>query len=135
MKEIIKEQNCCDKNNDNVICYDGGMDDIISLLESTDNCQGVCHLVTDLRGLNDVYRDIADEIGLENALIIYRMFHGTQVSFPNKLFSKEYTYKAIISEFDGSNLSQLAQKYNYSDRSIRRILKSEKNLGGKQDDM
>lgn len=126
MKEIIKEQNYCDKNNDNVICYDGGMDDIISLLENTDNCQEVCHLVTDLCGLNDIYRDIADEIGLEDALVIYRMFHGTQVSFPNKLFSKEYTHKAIIAEFNGKNVSQLAQKYNYSERSIWRILKSEK---------
>jgi len=74
----------------------------------------------------DVYRDIADEIGIENALAIYKMFHGTQVSFPNRLFSKDYTHKAIISEYDGDNVPQLAQKYNYSERSIWRILKTEK---------
>ncbi|MBR3789263.1 MAG: Mor transcription activator family protein, partial [Clostridia bacterium] len=33
---------------------------------------------------------------------------------------------AIISEYDGDNVPQLAQKYNYSERSIWRILKSEK---------
>ena len=79
---------------------------------------------SDLSGLNDVYRDIADEIGLENALAIYRLFHGTQISFPNRLFSKEYTYQAIIKEYNGDNIPQLAQKYNYSERSIWRILKT-----------
>ncbi len=83
-------------------------------------------LKKDLTGLNDVYRDIADEIGVENTLAIYRLFHGTQISFPNRLFSKEYTHKAIVSEYNGSNVPQLAQKYNYSERSIWRILKTKK---------
>ncbi len=81
-------------------------------------------LKKDLAGLNDVYRDIADEIGVENTLAIYKLFHGTQISFPNRLFSKEYTHKAIISEYNGNNVPQLAQKYNYSERSIWRILKT-----------
>ena len=80
----------------------------------------------DLTGLNDVYRDIADEIGIENAMAIYRLFHGTQVSFPNRLFSKEYIHNAVTKEYDGKNVSQLAQKYNYSERSIWRILKLKK---------
>ena len=83
-------------------------------------------LKKDLQGLNDVYRDIADEIGIENAMVIYKLFRGTQVSFPNRLFTREYTHDAIISEYNGKNVPQLAQKYNYSERSIRRILKNEK---------
>ena len=81
-------------------------------------------LKKDLDGLNEVYRDIADEIGIENALAIYRLFRGTQISFPSSLFSREYIHQAIISEYDGNNLAQLAKKYNYSERSVRRILKS-----------
>ena len=57
---------------------------------------------------------------------IYNLFHGTQVSFPSRLFSKEHIHKAIISEYNGDNILQLAQKYNYSERSIWRILKSNK---------
>lgn len=83
-------------------------------------------MTNDLSGLNDVYRDIADEIGLENTLAIYKLFHGTQISFPSRLFSKEYTHQAIISEYNGNNIPQLAQKYNYSERSIWRILKLKK---------
>lgn len=81
---------------------------------------------TDISGLNDVYQDIAEEIGIENALTIYKMFRGTQISFPNRLFSKEYIHEAIVNEYNGKNVPQLAQKYNYSERSIWRILKSYK---------
>ena len=88
--------------------------------------QEVNRLGNDINGLNDIYREIADEIGIENTIAIYRLFHGTQVSFPTRLFSKEYIYEAIISEYDGDNVVQLAQKYNYSERSIWRILKSNK---------
>lgn len=85
--------------------------------------QEVTLLENDLNGLNEIYREIADEIGIENTLALYRMFHGTQISFPNRLFSKEYIHKAILKEYNGNNVHQLAQKYNYSERSIWRILK------------
>ena len=96
----------------------------MSLNKGYVDCREVELLKNDLVGLNDVYKDIADEIGLENTLVIYRLFHGTQISFPNRLFSKEYTHQAIVNEYDGKNISQLAQKYNYSERSIWRIIKS-----------
>jgi Mor family transcriptional regulator len=80
----------------------------------------------DFSGLNEVYREIADEIGIEKTIIIFNLFHGTQISFPNRLFSKEYTHKAIIKEYNGKNVPQLAQKYNYSERSIWRIIKAGK---------
>lgn len=81
-------------------------------------------LGSDLDGLNEIYREIADEIGIENTIRIFNLFHGTQISFPNRLFSKDHIHKAIIKEYDGKNALQLAQKYNYSERSIWRILKS-----------
>ncbi len=98
----------------------------MSLKESFTEKTEVELLGNDLCGLNEIYRDIADEIGVENALALYRMFHGTQVSFPNRLFSKEYIHDAIISEYNGNNVAQLAQKYNYSERSVWRILKKQK---------
>lgn len=87
----------------------------------------------ELDGLNDIYIDIANELGLENTLTIYKLFHGTQVSFPSRLFSKEYMYSVIVDEYDGNNVTQLAQKNNYSERSIWRILKeSSKSKQNKQ---
>lgn len=78
----------------------------------------------DFGGLNEVYREIADEIGIEKTIAIFNLFHGTQISFPNRLFSKEYTHHAILKEYNGKNVSQLAQKYNYSERTIWRIVKA-----------
>ena len=80
----------------------------------------------DFSGLNDVYREIADENGIENTMAIFNLFHGTQISFPNKLFSKEYTHRANRKEYNGKNVLQLAQKYNYSERTIWRIVKAGK---------
>lgn len=98
----------------------------MSVNDSIFESQEVQLLKNELLGLNDVYRDIADEIGIENTLVIYKLFHGTQVSFPTRLFLKEYTHEAIVNEYNGNNVPQLAQKYNYSERSIWRILKSKK---------
>ena len=98
----------------------------MSINDSFFESQEVQLLKNELLGLNDVYRDIADEIGIENTLVIYKLFHGTQVSFPTRLFSKEYIHEAIVNEYNGNNVPQLAQKYNYSERSIWRILKSKK---------
>lgn len=96
----------------------------MSIKESVSRNWDVSLVSVDLSGLNDVYRDIADEIGIENTIAIYRLFHGTQISFPSRLFSKKYIHNAIISEYDGKNVLQLAQKYNYSERTIWRILKN-----------
>ena len=90
----------------------------------TEECEGTI-TGDELEGLNEVYRDIADELGIETALDIFRIFHGTQVSFPNRLFSKEFVRHAIRREYNGKNARQLAKKYNYSERSVWRILKEE----------
>lgn len=94
----------------------------VDLLEKCDvNLWG-----NDLSVLNEIYREIANEIGIENTIRIFNLFHGTQISFPNRLFSKEHIHKTILQEYNGKNALQLAQKYNYSERSIWRILKSKK---------
>ena len=82
-------------------------------------------LKTEISELNDIYKEIADEIGFENAIAIYNMFKGTQVSFPCRLFSVDYVHNLIIRDYTGDNISQLAQKYNYSERTIRRIVKED----------
>ena len=118
-----KQRDCQREGQCHLSCRLGG--DIMSI-----NGEGkdVKLLKDDFNGLNDVYREIADEIGIENAVAIYRLFHGTQVSFPGRLFSREHIHKAIVREYDGKNALQLAQKYNYSERTVWRILKEKKNF-------
>lgn len=80
----------------------------------------------EIEGLNDIYKSIAEEIGFENTVAVYNMFRGTQVSFPSRMLSKEFVYKAIAKEYNRKNVAQLAQKYNYTERTIWRIIKSRK---------
>lgn len=98
----------------------------MSINEKLSEKRDVIFLGDDFSGLNEVYREIADEIGIENTMRIFNLFHGTQISFPNRLFSREHVHKAIVEEYDGKNALALAQKYNYSERSIWRILKEGK---------
>lgn len=86
--------------------------------------------MTDLKNendsLNNVYKEIADELGLEAAKTIYRMFRGQQISFPLRFMSPEKIREKVIEEFNGTNVRELARKYDYSEKTIRRIIR-EKN--------
>ena len=73
--------------------------------------------------LNSVYREISEKMGIEVAMELYEMFKGQQISFPVRFFNPSKLRQVIIKEYDGTNIRMLAQKYNYSEKTIRRILK------------
>lgn len=77
----------------------------------------------DINLLHKVYREISEEIGIENALAIHQMFKGMQINFPIRFFDTQCVKEMIIKEFDGKNIKMLAKKYDYSEKSIRRIIK------------
>jgi len=73
--------------------------------------------------LNTVYKEICERLGMNAAMTIYEMFKGQQISFPTRFFDSTLIHQAIIREYDGTNIRVLAIKYNYSEKTIRRILK------------
>lgn len=73
--------------------------------------------------LNPVYREIADSLGIDTAMAIYRLFKGQQICFPVRLYSPDSMKKLICREYDGTNVRVLATKYNYSEKTVRRIIK------------
>ncbi len=74
--------------------------------------------------LNKVYRDISEELGLDAAMTIHHMFKGTQVCFPVKFFDPKYVKEMIVQEYDGKNTAMLAKKYDYSEKTVRRIIRA-----------
>lgn len=76
--------------------------------------------------LNSVYMEISNQLGENVARGIYEMFKGQQISFPIRFYAKETVYIKIREEYDGANIRLLAKKYGYSEKTIRRILKEEK---------
>lgn len=75
---------------------------------------------------NCVYKELAEMIGRDAALKIYVQFRGQQISFPTRLYSTAKVAKNVLKEYDGRNLKQLAKKYGYSEKTVRRMLNSDK---------
>lgn len=94
----------------------------------------VMHMAENDPGLlNAVYKEISEKLGMNTAMSIYQMFKGQQISFPTRFFNPTMIQQAIIQEYDGTNVRMLAIKYNYSEKTIRRIIKDsaeKSNCGG-----
>ena len=73
--------------------------------------------------LNGVYNELANLLDIGDVLKIHESFRGQQVTFPVDLFSKEYIASHIAQEYNGHNVKQLATKFGYSEKWIRKILK------------
>lgn len=76
------------------------------------NCEGVA----------DIYSSIAEVVGFEYAYKLYEEFRGQQICFPKKFYKTEYIAKQIVQQYDGKNLRELAQKYDYTERYLRKII-------------
>lgn len=73
--------------------------------------------------LNAVYKEISEQLGMDVAMNIYQMFKGQQISFPVRFFNPAKIQQIIVREYDGTNIRTLATKYNYSEKTVRRIIK------------
>lgn len=72
---------------------------------------------------NEVYKEICTLIGLDAAIAIYQAYKGQQITFPIHLFNTKRIQRSIIREYDGTNLKELAKKYGYSEKTVRRMIK------------
>ena len=106
-----------DKNKDNGILLEKM--DVLNLSKEV-----VRMAETDSELLNSVYKEISEKLGMNTAMTIYQMFKGQQISFPTRFFNPAMIQQAIIQEYDGKNVRMLAVKYNYSEKTVRRIIKN-----------
>lgn len=78
---------------------------------------------SDAELLNTIYREIAEQLGIDTAMDIYQMFKGQQITFPVRFLNPTRIQQIIIQEYDGTNIRALATKYNYSEKTVRRIIR------------
>lgn len=72
--------------------------------------------------LDTPYFEIAEKFGLEIAIEMEKMFRGRQVYFPFlEHICRERNKEKIVQEYNGYNVTELALKYGYSERHIRRL--------------
>ena len=76
--------------------------------------------------LNGVYEQMSEIIGFDNVVKLYENYKGSQINFPTRLFSKEFVLKEALKVYDGTSesINLIATKYSYSERTIRKLLKS-----------
>ncbi len=72
--------------------------------------------------LNGFYRELADEFDLETVIKIHELYSGIQITFPQNLVSKESLHRRVIEEYNGNNARQLAKKYGYTERWVKKII-------------
>lgn len=73
--------------------------------------------------LSNIYREIAEFIDVDTAVKIHELFKGQQIIFPKQLYNQEYIFTYVEVHYNGKNVRELAQKFGYSDRRIRQIIK------------
>lgn len=74
--------------------------------------------------LADIYMEIAEAIGIENTLLVYDVLKGRQVSFPQRIYRKEYVENYIKENYNGKNIRELSRKFGYTERRIKQIISS-----------
>ena len=72
---------------------------------------------------HSIYREIYELVGADATEQIYERFKGQQISFPVRLYSPEMIQQRVALEYDGTNVHELAKKYDYSEKTIRRMIK------------
>jgi Mor family transcriptional regulator len=71
----------------------------------------------------DDYRELAEDIGVENLIKLSRYAAGSSLYIPvPNFFLRPIRNQKIKKEFDGSNTKTLCKKYDLSERQVRTII-------------
>ncbi|MEY8322214.1 Mor transcription activator family protein [Lachnospiraceae bacterium 46-61] len=77
--------------------------------------------------LKQKHKEYAELIGMENLILLSRVFGGTSIYIPKEEeLLKGLKYDKIAEEFTEKNAKELARKYHLSERTIYRIAEQSK---------
>lgn len=93
---------------------------------------GVDKLEKETRLYNILYKELSELIGVEATLKMYKQFKGQQITFPVRLYSSDCIKNQVLKEYNGANFKELAKKYGYSEKTIRRMVNKVKEKTGKE---
>lgn len=75
---------------------------------------------------NGIYEDMYEHLGEETVREISKYYKGQQITFPMRLYSKEYVIRYISEKYDGKNIKELARELEYSERWIKQLINNKK---------
>lgn len=79
--------------------------------------------MSDSKSYNDIYKEISELLGEDAVKKIWKRFRGLNVSFPQRLYSKQYTRDYIKANRGSVHPREMAETLNLTERRVRQILK------------
>lgn len=76
----------------------------------------------DISNLQGIYKEIAEIIGIDATIAIHKELKGQQVTFPTRLYTKNYVIEEVNTRYNGVNLKELAREFDYTERWIRTFI-------------
>ncbi|MDB8460343.1 Mor transcription activator family protein [Turicibacter sanguinis] len=70
-----------------------------------------------------IYQELVELIGEEMTQKFYQYYKGQQITFPVRMYSKEYVRNYLSKHYNGQNLRQLSRELGYSERWMRQLMK------------
>lgn len=83
---------------------------------------------------NGIYADMYEYLGEEIVRKINKHYKGQQITFPMRLFSKEYVIRYISEKYNGKNIKELARELEYSERWIKQLINNDKLIKGDEEE-
>ena len=69
-----------------------------------------------------IYKDMVEILGEEITFKIYENYRGQQVTFPMRLYSKNYIVEYLIKNYNGKNLKQLSRQLGYTSNWLQQVI-------------
>jgi len=71
---------------------------------------------------HDIYRELAELIGVQNTKKIWERLHGLSVQFPQRLYSRTYSREYVRDHMDSMKIKDMAVHLSLTDRRVRQII-------------
>ena len=71
---------------------------------------------------NGIYPDMVEQLGEEIVVEINKHYKGQQVTFPMRLYSKNYVIRYIKENYNGNNIKNISRELGYSQRWIQDLI-------------
>lgn len=72
---------------------------------------------------SEIYKDLAELVGVGNARKIWKVYAGLNITFPQRLYSREYTRTFIAKNYQDKSPRELAKATGLSERRVRQIIR------------
>ncbi len=77
-----------------------------------------------IEDLQEQHRDFAEALGMENLIKLSEHFGGTSIYVPQRReLVKQRVYGLIRKEYDGTNIKELASRYDVSESTVYNVVR------------